>query len=339
MLVVSFGAAGAVATPLAADGATTASLLQEGEGNTTATPTPTANAGTDGTNDSDATAANDTNTSDGATFGAQVSSFMQTTDADAETEVEDGMFSARFERSNASERARLVRQRAAEISDRVAELREERASILGGENVTVRERAEAARLAAQSRNLADSVNQTADVAIEANVELNRTALEELRTEARNLTGPEVAELARGLVDRDDAPRRGPPEDRGKRAKDDRVEDPSNITLTPDDMDIPGVDAGNASDARNGSDARNDSDTAGGSDAGDSPDARGGSDGENESAADERNPNRNGSNGGADGDTDDTDDETVTETETDSETGTDAAASGDAGESDGDRRDA
>jgi len=205
-LVVATGAAGAVAAPLASDGAGAAATLQEGDGNTTVTPSP---------NETDATDTNETNASDRpATFGAVVSSFMQTSAADAENEVEAGLFEARFDRSNASERARLVRQRATQLGDRIEELREERATLLEAGNVSVRERAEAARLAAQSSGLADSIDRTVSAAQAANVELNRTRLDGLRSEARNLTGPEVAELARGLVDRKDGPPRGPPEDRG-----------------------------------------------------------------------------------------------------------------------------
>ena len=201
MLVVSFGAAGAVAAPVA-QGASGSAALQEGGGNTTATPAPNA---TDG---------NATNATEPATFGAVVSSFMQTSAADAETEVEDGLFEARFDRSNASEQARLVRQRATQLGDRIAELREERSVLLDGGNATVRERAEAARLAAQANSLAGSIDDTEDAARRANVSLNRTKLDELRTNARNLTGPEVSELARGLIDGDEDRRRGPPEDRG-----------------------------------------------------------------------------------------------------------------------------
>lgn len=207
-LVVAAGAAGAVAAPLASEDAVAAATLQEGEGNgnTTATPSP---------NETNDTATNETNTSDRpATFGAVVSSFMQTSAADAEHEVQAGLFEARFDRSNASERARLVRQRATQLGARIEELREERAALLDGGNVSVRERAEAARLAAQSNGLSNSIDRTVNAARAANVDLNRTRLDVLRSEARNLTGPEVSELARGLVDREDAPRRGPPDDRG-----------------------------------------------------------------------------------------------------------------------------
>lgn len=220
LLVVSASAVGAVAAPIVS-GDTTATAMQEGDGNATVTPTPAPTAtpsGDQSSNDTESTnvtATNETNTSDAEpTFGAVVSSFMQTSAVDAENEVEDGLFAAQFDRSNASERARLVRQRAGSIGDRIAELREERTELLAGQNVTLRERAEAARLAEQSDGLANSIDQTEQAAQRANVELNRTNLDELRTEARNLTGPEVAELARGLVDKEDSPRRGPPEDRG-----------------------------------------------------------------------------------------------------------------------------
>lgn len=223
LLVVSVGAVGAVAAPLASTSAT-AATMQEGDGNTTTTPTPSAS----GTESTDATATNG-NSGEPPAFGTVVSSFMQTSAADAENEVEDGLFAAQFERSNASERARMVRQRTSNIGARIAELREERAQLLDDGNATVRDRAEAARLSEQADGLSGSIEQTEAAAQRANVQLNATALDELRSEARNLTGPEVAELARGLVDRDETPRRGPPEDRGPGS--DATDSVSNETAT------------------------------------------------------------------------------------------------------------
>ena len=266
LLVVSASTVGAVATPVVS-GDTTATAMQDGDGNTTATPTATPTpSGDQSSND---TGTNETNTSDAEpTFGAVVSSFMQTSAADAENEVEDGLFAAQFERSNASERARLVRQRAGSISERIAELREERAELLAGENVTVRERAEAARLAEQSQGLANSIDQTEQAAQRANVQLNRTALDVLRTEARNLTGPEVSEIARGLVDRGRGPpaERGPPEDRGPRVA-------AETTLNESDTETTtGEDApGRSDDAPRRSDDAPGADRAGGAGAEDTGD--------------------------------------------------------------------
>jgi hypothetical protein len=83
MLVISFGAAGAVAAP---------------------TPNATSDNTTENaTGDGNTTDGNATNESQPATFGAVVSPFIRTSAADAENEVNDGLFEARFDRSNASE--------------------------------------------------------------------------------------------------------------------------------------------------------------------------------------------------------------------------------------------
>lgn len=293
-LVVTTGAVGAAAAPLAS-GDAAATVIQEGDGNATVTPTPTTPVANDSANGTNATAESGTTnatdtTSEPPTFGAVVSSFMQTSAADAENEVEDGIFEAKFDRSNASERARLVRQRATQLGDRIAELREERTALLDSENVTVRERAQAARLAAQSDGLTESISQTENAAQRADVALDRTALDELRTEARNLTGPEVADLARGLVDKERPPR-GPPSDRGP---DRDGSNPVGVENATDTNETEVVDSQNP--GRSG-DAGRPTDTAtASSDDGQSSQADDGTNSsERKPGADQRNPRSDGAN--------------------------------------------
>lgn len=154
-----------------------------------------------------------------ATLGASVSGFMQASAADAEGEVEDGMFNARFDNATGAERADLVRARAGTLEQRLDDLREQRAELLNttdGEEPSVADRAKAARLSARIDALEDSINTTSDAADRAGVDLER--LDELRTNASTLTGPEVAELARGLAGADtDRDERGASEDRGPQA--------------------------------------------------------------------------------------------------------------------------
>jgi hypothetical protein len=163
------------------------------------------------------------NATQNASFGATVSSFMQASAADTESEVEEGMFDARFNRSNASERARLVRARASTIRDRVEELREERRRLLSGDDVSVQARAEAARLAVRARGLSNSINGVQRKAERSGVSLDSVDLDELRRNAANVTGRQVAAVVTDLIDRDNGARgeqgppgdHGPPEDRGE----------------------------------------------------------------------------------------------------------------------------
>lgn len=147
---------------------------------------------------------------DKAEFGEQVSSFMQTSAAEANGSVENGMWVAAFARGNASQSA-MVNQRTAALENRLSALQAQRADLLNDsddnlsdDNLSVAERARTARLIARANALQNAINSTEQAAVEAGVD--RSRLETLRTEARNLTGPEVAELARGLAG---APGNGP----------------------------------------------------------------------------------------------------------------------------------
>lgn len=162
-------------------------------------------------------AANDSNASN-ASFGASVSGFMQASAADAEGEVEDGMFDARFENASEERRKNLVKGRAGNLDQRLDQLREQRAELLNSTDgePSVADRAKAARLAARIDALEESINSTSVAAERAGV--NVAVLDELRQNASNLTGPEVAELARGLAGMD---RGGPDADRDRGKSDDR----------------------------------------------------------------------------------------------------------------------
>lgn len=153
-----------------------------------------------------AAAQSGSNTSN-ATFGASVSAFMQASAADTEGEVEDGMFNARFENASEDRRTQLVQGRAANLDQRLERLRAERAELLNttdGEAPSVADRAKAARLSARINALEDAIDTTSVAAARAGVDVTR--LDELRQNASELTGKEVADLARGL-----AGAGGPPE--------------------------------------------------------------------------------------------------------------------------------
>lgn len=145
------------------------------------------------------TTASDHSNASNASMGANVSAFMQASTADAEGEVDDGMFNARFEDAPGERRSELVRGRAANLEERLETLRAERAALLNETDgtPTVAERAKAARLSAQIDALENAVNTTSTAADRAGVDLSR--LDELRQGASTLKGQAVAELATGMA--------------------------------------------------------------------------------------------------------------------------------------------
>lgn len=200
----------------------------------------------------------DGNVSENASVGAEVSSFMQASTAEAEGEVDDGMFEAALNRTeDPEERRQLIENRTQRLEERQQRLEERRAAIQSTGDV--RDRALAVRVAVGADQLEESVNETEPVAASVGVDTKR--LQELRTNAQNLTGGDVAELARGLAGppADRAAAGGPPSDnvtdggpsQAENASDGRPEDRT---------------AGNASDAnrteRNGSENSNERDGSG-----------------------------------------------------------------------------
>lgn len=195
-----------------------------------------------------------------ASLGASVSGFMQASAADAEGEVEDGMFNARFENATGAERAAIVQSRAGTLEQRVDRLREQRAELLNttdGEP-SVTDRAKAARLTARIDALEESIDTTSDAADRAGVDLGR--LEDLRNNASTLTGPEVSELARGLAGADTGDKRGPPGERGRQPNGDDQTVAGNATgadgNTTDDTSDGGPSSSGSGSANGGSDRGN-----------------------------------------------------------------------------------
>lgn len=135
----------------------------------TATPTPEPTA-----NDSDGN----------ASFGAEVSAFMQSEAAKAEQEVDQGMWEAEFERGPA---AALVEQRATSITDWVEQLRQRRAALEAAhENGTisdVRYRAELAAIDGALQGLERAVNRTEPAA--ESVGADAAPFEEIRERIRD----------------------------------------------------------------------------------------------------------------------------------------------------------
>lgn len=199
-----------------------------------------------------ATTQADTGNENNGSFGAEISSFMQASSAEAEGEVDDGMFNAAMNRTeDPEERRSLIEQRQERLQERRAELEERRSRISNEDGTDVRDRALAAHVAVGASNLERSVNGTERAARGSGMDTE--SLDEIRSSARDLRDSEVAGLAGGLGMARSAGDRGPPGDargNGDARSDDQSSNGSNSSNLPVDVGSDG-DPGND----NGSDRR------------------------------------------------------------------------------------
>lgn len=143
----------------------------------------------------------DENEAANGTFGAEVSSFMQASTADAETEVDEGMFQAGMRRANSTEeRRQLIEARQARLAARHAQLEEQRDE-LSADQPNPKNRAVATRVQVGAQGVERAADSTQEHAVRAGIDTS--ALNELRTSASELRG-EVADLARELGGNDRA---------------------------------------------------------------------------------------------------------------------------------------
>lgn len=151
-------------------------------------------------------------------FGEEVSSFMQASVADTETEVDEGMFQASMRRAETvEERRQLVEERQERLAERQAVLQERREEISPDEP-DAKNRAVATRVQVGAEGIERSVETTREHAVRAGVGTDQ--LEQLRERAGELRGQEVAEWARNMTgDRSAGNDRGSNDDRS--ADDDR----------------------------------------------------------------------------------------------------------------------
>lgn len=188
-----------------------------------------------GTNGTDGNA-----TTDAASVGAQLSSFMQTSATNATSEVEDGMFEAEYER--ADNKSAVVENRTDRIERQIEQLRE-RKQALGereGELNEVAYTARMSRIVGEIESLERQINGTAAKA--ERVDADR--FDRMRANVSELRGPKVQAVA------DAIPGRGPPTDRGPGERgppDDRAGGP------PEDAGAGSDTAGNDTDADSGGD--------------------------------------------------------------------------------------
>jgi len=134
-----------------------------------------------------------------ASLGADISSFMQSSAAEMSGAVETGMWSASFNATeNESERRVLVERRTGELRTELAELRDRKADLEAereaGNLSGAAYKAQVGQLVGRINALQSAINATTPRARQANA--NVDAVTTLKTDARNLTGPGIASVAR-----------------------------------------------------------------------------------------------------------------------------------------------
>lgn len=220
-----------------------------------------------------------TNSTNDSSMGAEISAFMQSSASEADGAVEDGMFEAEYDERAGDDRAALVEDRTGDLQADLAELRERKRELQENrdEMSRVEYQARMSRLVSDIRSLERSVERTEPLAERAGV--NATALRSIRDNASELSGQEVAALARGMsVVPDERPDRGPDGDRGNGEANGREGGP-------------GENPGNGPDDANPNSNANDQRNENRSDDGDDDDDDGGNGG---------NAGGNGDNGGGNG---------------------------------------
>ena len=159
------------------------------------------------------------NTTGGSSLGADISAFMQASASEVDGAVDNGMWTAAFnDTENRSKRVQLVESRTQKLRSTLAELRERKAELVAeraaGNVSETAYKAKLSGLVGRINALESSINVTSDRAekVGANVE----ALGRLRAATANLTGPQLASVARNVTGVAAAPvtpgngRQGPP---------------------------------------------------------------------------------------------------------------------------------
>ncbi|MEF8825156.1 MAG: hypothetical protein V5A27_02265 [Halapricum sp.] len=146
-----------------------------------------------------------------APLGSQISAFMESTAASADSSMEAGTWEARFNESDVN-RSAMTARRTETLERRLSSLEAELEQLNASGETDVNNVSQAGRVAsltARIEALNRTIERTTTVARDAGV--NTTRLERLRTNASQLHGQEVARMARNLTTLGP---RGPPEDRG-----------------------------------------------------------------------------------------------------------------------------
>lgn len=159
-----------------------------------------------------------------ASFGANVSSFMQANDVEAEDEVDSGMFNASMKRAEtAEERRALVDERTDRLERRQQRLAELRANVSAG-GASTADVAMATHVDVGAAALERSANRTDRVARSVGADTERLAA--IRQNASELRGQEVAELAQSIAGQPSHAGGPPSEDGAANGTDGPAADPS-----------------------------------------------------------------------------------------------------------------
>jgi len=158
-------------------------------------------------------------TENGTDAGARLAGVVGSEAAELEGDLQERSFAVAFENASGDNgKAAVIASTHESLSDRLADLRAQKASLTEryeNESMARSEyQARLARLSAQIRTLTSMANRTSDAARDLPAAaldargVNVTALDELRQNAANMSGPAVAAAARNLT------RGGPPENVG-----------------------------------------------------------------------------------------------------------------------------
>ncbi|SIS08967.1 hypothetical protein [Natronorubrum thiooxidans] len=160
-----------------------------------------------------------------------VSMFMQSSAAETEHAVDDGMFEAKYDAADNDSRTTLVRDRTATLENRLEALEAEREQLRDRKDELNQGEYQArmTRLTVEIRSLDRAAGQLEPRAADAGVS-DRVAT--LQSNAAELTGPEVAEIARGLAGPEGTPGGGSADSSGPPADTPGTESTTNSGAEP-----------------------------------------------------------------------------------------------------------
>lgn len=172
--------------------------------------------------------------------GERLSGVVGVQAAEIDGEVEARSFGIAISQAESNEeRAELVAQRLDRNQDRLMDLERQQAQLRehrdAGNMSNGMYQARMAQHAATVQTVNRTTNQGAAVAgtlpddVVAERQIDAERVQVLRTQARNMTGPEVAEMARGIAGPNVGGPMGPPEDRSDRMMGPNGESPRGVT--------------------------------------------------------------------------------------------------------------
>lgn len=136
---------------------------------------------------------------DELSLGAEISGFMHASDDATAGAVDEGMFDVTFDAADNETQGAVVENRTHVLEQRLDELEAEYAELNDSDDdlPEIARTARLASLATQIENLERAIDNAEAKAVEVGVDTER--LDELRTNASDLAGPEVAAIAQQLA--------------------------------------------------------------------------------------------------------------------------------------------